>query len=129
MAKVTDLDVMQRSRRLLTGAVMLLVGGLIGWALPHHSASAQSEQGTVSAVTAGHGGAATMFTFTPVGGQPIRVWAPPVWQVTQSGPWRTTGTAPCLIKGKTVTLGLVDVSTINSAPGNWIVSSITCDSR
>jgi hypothetical protein len=125
VAKLSDLDVMQRSRRLFTGAVMLLIGGVIGFALPHHTALTQSETGTVSSVAAGRNGAATTFTFTPVGGQPVRLWAPTVWQATPTGAWHKTGLAPCLAAGKTITIGIVNTS--SSAPGNWVVTSVTCN--
>jgi hypothetical protein len=125
VAKLSDLDVAQRSRRLFTGAFMLVVGGVIGFALPHHNAFAQSQTGTVSSVTVGKNGAATVFTFTRTGGQPVRLWAPAVWQATPTGAWHTTGLAPCLTAGKKVTLGMVDAS--SSAPSSWVVTSVTCN--
>lgn len=103
---------------------MLVVGGVIGFALPHHLAFAQSQTGTVSSVTLGKNGAATTFMFTRTGGRPVRVWAPTVWQATPTGAWHTTGLAPCLSAGKKVTLGLVDTS--NSGPSSWVVTTVTC---
>ncbi len=103
---------------------MLVVGGVIGYALPHHMAFAQSQTGTVSSVTVGKNGGATTFTFTRTSGQPVRVWAPADWQATPTGAWHTTGLAPCLAAGKKVTLGLVNTS--SSAPSSWVVTSVTC---
>ena len=125
MAKLSDLDVAQRSRRLFTGALMLVVGAVIGFAFPHHQAFDQSQTGTVSSVSVGKNGAATTFMFTRTGGQPVRVWAPADWQATANGAWHTTGLAPCLTAGKKVTLGMVDTS--SSAPSSWVVTSVTCN--
>src|SRR5260370_36558523 len=102
---------------------MLVVGGVIGYALPHHMAFAQSQTGTVSSVTVGKNGGATTFTFTRTSGQPVRVWAPADWQATPTGAGPTTGLAPCLAAGKKATPGLVN--TASSAPSSWAMSSLT----
>jgi hypothetical protein len=103
---------------------MLIVGGVIGYAFPHHQAFAQVQTGMISAVTVGKNGAATTFMFTRTGGQPVRVWAPAVWQATPTGTWHTSGLAPCIAAGQKVTLGMVNTS--SNAPSGWVVTSVTC---
>ncbi len=94
---------------------MLIVGGVIGYAFPHHQAFAQVQTGMISAVTVGKNGAATTFMFTRTGGQPVRVWAPAVWQATPTGAWHTSGLAPCIAAGQKDG-GEKDVESLQAAP-------------
>jgi hypothetical protein len=132
MAGFGDLDVMQRARRLTVGVVMLVVGGVVGYALPQSNASPSSETGSVTSVGNVTTDAGLRFSFTPAKGKPqiLRLQNPTPWQKTASGQWLSKGQPSCLIAGSTtpvkVTLGIVTAEAVGSAPGGPIVVWVEC---
>ena len=132
MAGFGDLDVMQRGRRLAVGAVMLVLGGVVGYALPKSDASPSSQTGEVVSVGNTTQNAGLRFTFNPDKGSTEKFLlqdATP-WQDARSGHWRSKGLPPCLVPGSTVpakaTLGVVTASAVGSAPGRRIVVWVEC---
>ncbi len=132
MAGFGDLDVMQRGRRLVVGVVMLLLGGVVGYALPKSDASPRSETGEVVGVGNATTDAGLRFTFNPDKGQTQKFLlqeATP-WQGTRSGHWHYKGLAPCLVPGSTipakVTIGVVTAGAVDSAPDRHIVVWVEC---
>ncbi len=132
MAGFADLDVMQRARRLTVGAVMLVIGGVVGYALPQSNASPSSETGSVTSVGNVTTDAGLRFSFTPAKGKPqiLRLQNATPWQPTASGRWLATGQPSCLKAGSTkpvkVTLGIVTARAVGSAPGRPIVVWVEC---
>ena len=132
MAGFGDLDVMQRARRLTVGVVMLVLGGVIGYALPQSNASPSSEVGSITSVGNTTKDAGLQFSFTPVKGkpEPLRLQDATPWQKTSAGHWFPTGLPACLIPGSTtpvkVTLGIVTARGVGSAPGRPIVVWVEC---
>jgi hypothetical protein len=132
MAGFADLDVMQRARRLTVGAVMLVLGGVVGYALPQSNASPSSETGLVTSVGNVTTDAGLRFSFTPAKGKPQNLLlqdATP-WQKTAAGRWFSRGQPSCLMAGQTkpvkVTLGIVTARAVGSAPGRPIVVWVEC---
>jgi len=132
MAGFGDLDVMQRARRLSVGAVMLVLGGVVGYALPQSNASPSSEVGSITSVGNTTTDAGLRFSFTPDKGkpEPLRLQDATPWQKTSTGRWIPTGQPACLVAGSTtpvrVTLGIVTARAVGSAPGRPIVVWVEC---
>ncbi|SRR6266567_6360144 len=132
MAGFADLDVMQRARRLTVGVVMLVLGAVVGYALPQSNASPSSEVGSVTSVGNTTTDAGLRFSFTAVKGQPqsLRFQDATPWQGTASGRWNDRGRPTCLVPGTTspvkVTLGIVTARSVGSAPGGPIVVWVEC---
>jgi hypothetical protein len=132
MAGFGDLDFMQRGRRVVVGAVMLLLGGVVGYALPQNNASPAAESGSVLSVGNTTKDSGILFDFKPAKGpkQTFRLQAATPWQDTPSGPWRSKGQPACLVPGSTTpaaaTLGVVTVRPVDSAPGRSIVVWVEC---
>ena len=132
MAKLGDLDFAQRGKRWAVGLLMLVIGGAIGYALPQSTASPNSEAGTVTSVSKNQGSAGIQFTFMPNGAAKTVSYtleSPTPWQQQPSGSWRN-GQPSCLIPGSTkqskVTLGVVTISSVGSAPGGSVVVWVEC---
>ena len=132
MAGFGDLDVMQRARRLTVGAVMLVLGGVVGYALPQSNASPSSESGSITSVGNTTTDAGLRFSFTATKGKPqnLRFQDATPWQKTASGRWFYKGRPTCLVPGTTgsvkVTLGIVTARAVGSAPGGPIVVWVEC---
>lgn len=132
MAGFGDLDFMQRGRRVVVGAAMLLLGGVFGYALPQNNASPASESGSVLSVGNTTKDSGILFDFKPAKGpkQAFRLQPATPWQAKPSGHWHRTGQPTCLIPGSTTptaaTLGVVTVQSVGSAPGRLIVVWVEC---
>jgi len=132
MAGIGDLDFMQRGRRVVVGAVMLLLGGVVGYALPQNNASPASEPGSVLSVGNTTKDSGILFDFKPTKGpkQRFRLQAATPWRDTPSGPWHRKGQPACVVPGSTTltaaTLGVVTVQSVGSAPGRSIVVWVEC---
>jgi hypothetical protein len=132
MAGFGDLDFMQRGRRLFVGAVMLLLGGVVGYALPQNNASPATEAGTVLSVANPTKDSVTLLDFKPAKGpkEMFTLQAATPWQNTPSGPWHFKGQPACMVPGSTTptaaTLGVVTVRSTGSAPGRTIVAWVEC---
>jgi hypothetical protein len=132
MAGFGDLAFMQRGRRLVVGAVMLGVGGVVGYALPQSNASPDSETGSVVSVGNVIKDAGVRFDFRPAKGtrQSFRLQEATPWQDKPSGHWHATGLPSCLVPGSTkpvkVTLGVVTARPVGSAPGRPVVVWVEC---
>ncbi len=120
----------QRLRTWLIGAVLIVIGVFVGYALPQNSASPKSEIGTVTAVHGTPGSDGTKFDFQAKGIKGTTTYTledPTPWQGTSGGPWHGTGQAPCLAPGAKATVGVVSVDAVGSAPGNPTVVWIECN--
>jgi hypothetical protein len=132
MAGFADLGFMQRGRRLVVGAVMLLLGGVIGYALPQSNASPASEAGSVLSVGHPTTGSGILFDFKPAKGlkETFQLQADTPWQGKPSGRWHPRGQPACVVPGSTTptaaTLGVVTVRPVGSAPGRSIVAWVEC---
>jgi hypothetical protein len=133
MAGFGDLDFMQRGRRLVVGVAMLVLGGVVGYALPKSDASPNSESGQVVSVGDATKAAGMWFTFKPAGSgqnQRFRLQVPTPWKAKPSDPWRFTGLPPCMVPGSTMpttaTLGLITASVVGSGRDHQMVVSVEC---
>jgi len=132
MAGFGDLEFMQRGRRLMVGAVMLLVGGVVGYALPQSNASPASDSGSVIAVGNMTKDAGIPFDFRSAKGQreSLVLQDATPWQATPSGPWHSKGLPNCIVPGTTTpakaTLGIITARSVGSAPGRPIVVWVEC---
>lgn len=114
------------------GAVMLLLGGVVGYALPQSNASPTSESGSVTSVGNTSISAGTSFHFKPAKSpaEPLLLQNATPWQGKPSGPWHLKGLPTCIVPGTTTptkaTLGIVTARSIGSAPGRQIVVWVEC---
>ncbi|HUC60023.1 MAG TPA: hypothetical protein VMA95_21665 [Streptosporangiaceae bacterium] len=123
----------QRFRGWLIGAVLVVVGVLVGYALPQSSVSPKSEAGTVTKVTGPIGGNGAKLAFK-IKGQTGTVKYPmqdPLpWQGTKNGTWHHSGQPSCLVPGSTkpvkATLGVISVHADGSAPGGSMIVWVEC---
>ena len=132
MAGFSDLEFMQRGRRVVVGAVMLVLGGVVGFALPHSNASPGSEKGSVVSVGNAPPDADLRFEFKPVKGakETFRIQPATPWQKSPGSNWIYQGKPSCLIPGSTtarpITIGVVNTSSVGSAGGRTIVVWVEC---
>ncbi len=133
MAGFSDLEFMQRGRRLVVGAVMLVLGGVVGFALPHSNASPSSQKGSITSVGNAAPDASLRFVFKPAkgsGSETFLLQPATPWQKSPTSRWVTKGLPSCLIPGapaKTqVTLGVVNTSKVGNADGRSIVVWVQC---
>jgi len=133
MAKMADLDIAQRGKRWGVGLLMLAIGGVIGYALPQNTASPKSLGGTVTFVSKDVGKSGVQFTFKPDGTTKATSYTlenPTPWQQQRNGSWQANGQPSCLVPGSTkpsrVTLGVVTVSSVGSAPGGPMIVWVEC---
>jgi len=123
---------MQRGRRLFVGAVMLVLGGIVGYALPQSSASPSSQTGSVQSVGNSSGDAGVVFEFKPAKDSPKRflLQSGTPWQDNPSGQWHSKGLPSCIVPGTTTptkaTLGIITASSVGSAPERPIVVWVKC---
>jgi hypothetical protein len=124
---------MQRMRGWLIGAVLLVVGVLVGYALPQNSVSPKSEVGKVTSVHGGLGSAGARIEFKAKGVKGFDRYMlqdPTPWQAKPNGAWHNSGQPSCLVPGSTTpvtaTLGVISVHAVGSAPGNPMVVWIEC---
>src|SRR5215472_12778420 len=122
MAGFGDLDFMQRSRRLGVGAVMLLLGGVVGYAWPQHSTPQCSETGQILAVGDAVPNQGPWFTFTPANSssvQKLQLQFATAWKGAPADKWHYVGLPTCVVPGSTMpapaTLGLVTVQAKGAA--------------
>lgn len=123
----------QRFRTWLVGAVLIIVGVLVGYALPTNSVSPKSEVGNVMSVSGSIGSANAGLEFKTKGVHGLVHYMlenPTPWQATPNGTWHNTGQPSCLQPGSTtavkVTLGVISVHSVGSAPGNPMIVWIEC---
>jgi hypothetical protein len=129
MAGFGDLDFMQRSRRLGVGAVMLVLGGVVGYAWPQHSAPQNSEAGQILAVGDAVPDQGPWLTFASASTgavQKFNLQYATAWKAAPSDSWHYSGLPPCVVPGSTMpaaaTLGFVTVRGTGAAPHKIIVS-------
>lgn len=132
MAGFSDLEFMQRGRRLVVGVVMLVLGGVVGFALPHSNASPSSVKGSVVSVGNTTSNAGLQFDFLPVKGtrETFRFQPATPWQKSPTSSWKFEGQPPCLVAGSTsgmpATIGVVNVAGTGNAPGRSLVVWVEC---
>jgi hypothetical protein len=136
MADFSDLEFMQRGRRLLVGVVMLGLGGLIGFALPHSNASPSARTGSVVSVGNATKDAGMQVVFQPDKGkdkgkkETFRLQSATPWQKAPGDKWQTKGTPPCVIAGNTsataATIGVVNVAGTGNLPGRSVIVWVEC---
>jgi hypothetical protein len=118
-----------RLRTWLIGAALIVVGVIVGYALPQNSVSPKSEAGTVMSVKGQLGDPAASVTFKATGASgPVtyQLDSPTPWQSKSGATWHDGGTPSCLTSGAKVTLGVVNVDGVGSAPGGERVIWIEC---
>lgn len=130
---VGDLDITQRARRWGVGLLMLAIGAAIGYALPQNTASPRTATGTVTSVSQATSGSDVQIVFKPKGASQTVSYTledPTPWQPQANSPWHSVGAPPCLKAGSTtptqVTLGVVGVNSVGSAPGGQMVVWVEC---
>ncbi len=132
MAGFSDLEFMQRGRRLVVGVVMLGLGAVVGFALPHSNASPSSQQGSIVSVGNTTASAGLQFDFLPVKGtkETFRLQSATPWQKSPTSHWISKGQPTCLVAGSTTavpaTIGVVNVAGTGNAPGRSVVVWVEC---
>src|SRR5258708_14816460 len=114
MAGFGDRELMQRGRRVLVGAVMLVLGGVVGYALPQSNASPASDSGKATSVGNTTQGAGTPFEFQPAKGhgESLLLQDGTPRQDRPYGPWHRQGLPTCIVPGtKTPMKGTLGVPT------------------
>jgi hypothetical protein len=132
MAGFGDLEFMQRGRRLFVGAVMLVLGGVVGYTLPQSNASPTAQAGSVLSVGNSTQDASVAFEFKPAKGPQERLLlqSRTPWQDRPSGQWHPKGLPSCIVPGTTgptkATLGIIKARSVGTAPGRPIVVWVEC---
>jgi len=133
MAGFGDLDFMQRSRRLGVGAVMLVLGGIVGYAWPQHTTSQNSERGQILAVGNAIPNEGPWFTFSPATNGPVqrfRLQFATAWKGSPSDSWHYTGLPTCMVPGSTMpqpaTLGVVTEAGSKAVPTDKVIIWVEC---
>jgi len=123
----------ERARTWLIGAVLIVIGVLVGYALPQNSVSPKSEVGKIMSVHGSIGSAGAGIEFKTKGVTGLVHYAledPTPWQAKPNGAWHQSGQPSCLVPdSKTpvkVTLGVISVHAVGSAPGNPMIVWIEC---
>ncbi len=119
----------QRLRNWLIGAVLVVVGVLVGYALPQHTASPKSETGTITQVRGAMGGKGATLVFKEKGQRgtvSFPMQDPIPWQANSSGGWHGSGQPSCLASGTKVTLGVITVHSNGSTPGGPMIVWVKC---
>jgi hypothetical protein len=120
----------QRLRPYLIGAVLLVVGVIVGFSLPSNSVSPKSEIGVVKAVSGNMSAENANFTFKQKGPKtkPVRYFLedPTPWQAKSGAKWDHHGQPACLKPGATVTIGVVNVKPVSPAQGKLLVAWVEC---
>jgi hypothetical protein len=126
-------DMAQRLQSWLIWAVLLVIGVLVGHALPDSSVSPDSEAGTITAVHGRIGSPKASLDFKAKGGKGTASYAlvdPTPWQATSGGKWHSGGQPSCLKptsnKPAKATIGVVTVHGVGSAPGGSMVVWVEC---
>jgi hypothetical protein len=124
---------MQRLRNWFIGAVLVIVGVAVGYALPSNTVSPKSEVGELISVRGGIGSATAGITFKAkgaTGSVRYHLEDPTPWLAKPHGTWHMSGQPSCLVPGSKkrvrVTLGVIQVEPVGSAPGNPTVVWIEC---
>jgi hypothetical protein len=133
MAGIGDLDFMQRSRRLGVGVVMLVLGGVVGYAWPQHATSKNSESGQILAVGNAIPNEGPWFTFTRATNgsvQRFRLQFATAWKGSPSDSWHYTGLPTCVVPGSTMpqsaTLGVVTEGGSKAVPNQKVIIWVEC---
>jgi len=133
MAGIGDLDFMQRSRRLGVGVVMLVLGGVVGYAWPQHNTSQKSESGQILAVGDAVPNEGPWFTFSRATNgsvQKFRLQFATAWKGSPSDKWHYTGLPTCMVPGSTMpepaTLGVVRERGSKAVPHHKVIIWVEC---
>jgi hypothetical protein len=123
-------DMTQRLRPYLIGAILLVVGVLVGYSLPSNSVSPKSEIGVVKVVNGSMASENANFTFKQNGAKTklVRYFIgdPTPWQPKSGAKWDHHGQPACLKPGATVTIGVINVRAVSPAPGKPMVVWVEC---
>jgi hypothetical protein len=127
MATMKDLK--QRGRSWLIAGALIVVGVLVGQVVPHSTATATAENGTLTSVS--QHGADSSIVFQYKGSkQAFTVQSSTPWQV-KPGVWHSTGQPSCLAsKPRTplhITLGVINVQAAGTLPEQHLVVWIKCE--
>jgi len=116
----------QRFRTWLIWGALVVIGVIVGYALPQNSVAPKSEMGTVTSVQ-GTSPNLTV-TFKTKGTSPVtfHLENPTPWQAKSGGTWFMHSSPSCLTQGAKVTLGVVTVDPVGSAPGGAMVTWVEC---
>jgi hypothetical protein len=123
---------MRRLRLLIVGVVLLAIGGVVGFALPHSNASPRAQAGSVISVGNVTPDAGLEFWFKPANGskEQLRLQPATPWQKSRSDHWRLKGEPSCLVPGSTsatpVTIGIISTWKVGAASGRSIVVWVEC---
>jgi hypothetical protein len=118
-----------RLRTWLIGAALIVVGVIVGYALPQNSVAPKSEAGTVLSVKGHLGNPTASLRFKPTGATgPVTypLDSPTPWQPKSGATWNTSGTPACLTPGSKVTLGVINVDGVGSAPSGERIIWVEC---
>jgi hypothetical protein len=123
----------QRARSWFISAVLVVIGVIVGYLLPQNNVSPRSEVGKVVSVHGSIGGAKAGIYFKTKGVKGLIRYAlenPTPWQASPNAKWHFSGQPSCLKPGSRtpvkVTLGVITVKPVNSAPGSLMVVWIEC---
>jgi hypothetical protein len=125
-------DLQKRGRSWLVSLLLIGLGVVVGYALPASSVSPKSEVGTILSSAAKAAGPSTSFVFKAKAGarQTFRFVNSTPWQATSGGKWNHLGVPPCLTspsgKPNSVTVGVVNIHSVDSAPGQTMVAWLEC---
>jgi hypothetical protein len=123
---------LRRLRLLVVGIVLLGIGGVVGYALPHSRAAPRAQAGSVISVGNVTRAAGLEFWFKPAKGskEQFRLQPATPWQKSRSDHWHAKGEPPCLVPGSNtatpVTIGLISTWKVGAASGRSIVVWVEC---
>lgn len=124
-------DIKQRGRSWLVSGALIIVGVVVGQALPRDNAATTAQTGTMTSVSPSRDGSATEFVFDYKGSKHTYVLGNRTpWQ-DKPGVWHHSGLPSCMAsKSQTprpVTIGIVHVQTTGTLAGGPIVIWVKCE--
>lgn len=129
MAKMAD--VKQRGRSWLIGVALIVVGVLVGQAIPRDTAAPAAESGTLTSATKGACGSGTAIVFQYKGSrQTFTLGDRTPWQ-DKPGVWHPGGLPSCMTPSARtpshITIGVVNVQSTGTLAGGLLVVWIRCE--
>ncbi len=124
-------DAKQRGRSWLISAALIVLGVVVGQALPRSNASTTSETGTVTSVHPSQDGSATTFVFQYKGNKQTYVLGDRTpWQ-DKPGAWQRSGLPSCMtstsLTPRRMTIGVINVQTTGTLAGGPLVVWVKCE--
>jgi hypothetical protein len=123
-------DIKQRGRSWLLSGALIIVGVLVGQALPRSNAATSTQTGIATSIAPSHDGSAVTFVFKYKGNKHTYVLGDRTpWQ-DAPGVWNHSGLPSCMkskaFAPRQITIGVINVQSSGTLTGGPLVVWIKC---